>query len=154
MSPELDKKLVTKYPKIFANRYGDMRNTCMCWGFECDNGWYNIIDCLCSNLQWNTDQNNRPDKNGNYPYPQIVASQVKEKYGTLRFYVEGATAEQHAVISFVETLSAHVCENCGSMKNIGSTQGWYKTLCEECHNPESNWKLNTEDNEGEDIKTT
>jgi hypothetical protein len=38
MREELDKKLVEKYPKIFAQRFDDMRTTAMCWGFDCDDG--------------------------------------------------------------------------------------------------------------------
>ena len=55
MSPELDKKLCEKYPKIFSLRYGDMKDTAMCWGFEHDDGWYNIIDRLCANIQSHID---------------------------------------------------------------------------------------------------
>lgn len=201
MSPELDKKLVEKYPKIFANRFGNMKDTCMCWGFSCNDGWYWLIDSLCSNLQWNTDHNNKsyviknttlrklipqlewlirklPGKyNINWKkqknpivilrgfllsklydwrksldfiyiesgrYPQIVASQVKEKFGGLRFYVEGASAEQYAIINWAESLSYHICEICGSTKNIGRTSGWITTLCEECalKGNITNWKIN------------
>jgi len=201
MTKELDEKLVKKYPKIFADRYGDMRETAMCWGFECGDGWYNIIDLLCSNLQWNTDHNNKDyviknkflrkllpflqklfDKiPGHYNfkrkrqinpmiiigsflrglindwrrkqkfiyiksnrYPQIVAVQVKEKFGGLRFYVKNASKRQYAVISFVESLSYYTCEKCGSMKDIGRTDGWITTLCKNCADPNSNWKLLTE----------
>jgi len=214
MTQELDEKLCKKYPKIFANRYGDMRTTCMCWGMDCGDGWYQIIDSLCSNLQWNTDHNNKDYimKNtllrklipflikiahkipGTYKlnrgkqqnplvklrgflvstlsewrskqefiyteshrYPQIVASQVKEKFGGLRFYVEGATERQYAVISFIESLSYQVCENCGSMKDIGQTQGWISTICKECNdkNPDKykNWKQYTEKDETEGKNT-
>jgi len=127
MKKELDEKLCAKYPKIFANRHGDMRTTAMCWGFACGDGWYWLIDRLCSNLQWDTDNNNRNGK-----YPQVVASQVKEKFGGLSFYVESATPEQYAVISFAETLSNYTCEECGTTKNIGHTKGWIQTLCEDC----------------------
>jgi len=127
MKKELDEKLCEKYPKIFVNRHGDMKTTAMCWGFACGDGWYWLIDRLCSNLQWNTDKNNRDGK-----YPQVVASQVKEKFGGLCFYVESATPEQYAVISFAETLSNHTCEECGTTKNIGHTKGWITTLCEDC----------------------
>jgi ribosomal protein L37AE/L43A len=144
MTSELDKKLCEKYPKIFANRHGDMRSTAMCWGFDCLDGWYAIIDRLCRNLQFNTDNNNRPDKEGICHYPQVVASQVKEKYGGLRFYTEGVSMNQHAVISFVESLSYHVCEQCGSMKDVGQTSGWVCTLCRECAKGNEYWKSHEE----------
>lgn len=136
MRQELDEKLCAKYPNIFKNRHGDMKETLMCWGFSCGDGWYWLIDRLCSNLQFNTDNNNHTGK-----YPQVVAMQVKEKFGGLRFYVEGATPEQYAVISFAESLSYHVCENCGTVHNIGHTDGWIQTLCETCaEDSKHNWK--------------
>jgi DNA-directed RNA polymerase subunit RPC12/RpoP len=130
MTKELDEKLVNTYPKIFANRYGDMKTTCMCWGFSCGNGWYWLIDKLCSQLQWNTDHNNSGSNEGKNP--QIVASQVKEKFGGLRFYVEGATSEQHAIISWAESLSYGICETCGSTKDVHQTEGWVYTECPDC----------------------
>jgi hypothetical protein len=51
MKQELDEQLCKKYPKIFKNRHASMQETCMCWGFECGDGWYNIIDQLCANIQ-------------------------------------------------------------------------------------------------------
>lgn len=140
MRKELDEKLCEKYPKIFADRHGDKRVTCMCWGFDCDDGWYWLIDKVCSNLQWNTDNNNRDGE-----YPQVVATQIKEKFGGLRFYVQSATREQYAVISFAETLSYSMCEECGSTKNLGRTSGWIKVLCEDCAKTSKNkWKKNEE----------
>jgi len=50
MKEELDKQLVEKYPHMFQNRYKGMRETCMCWGFECGDGWYDILNCLCANI--------------------------------------------------------------------------------------------------------
>ena len=140
MRKELDDKLCAKYPKIFANRGGSKMETCMYWGFACGDGWYGLIDHLCSNLQWNTDKNNRDGK-----YPQVVAAQVKEKFGTLCFYVESASSEQHAVIRFAESLSAHVCEDCGTTKNMGRTSGWIRHLCRDCGEKNRNpWKSNKE----------
>lgn len=129
MSPELDKQLCDKYPKIFANRHGDMRSTCMCWGLECGDGWYDLIDHLCANLQWNTDKNNRLD-NGFQRYPQVVASQVKEKFGELCFYTESSTDVQDAVIHFAEQLSSSMCEVCGKPGKARG-KGWIKTRCDE-----------------------
>jgi hypothetical protein len=59
MNKELDKQLCAKYPKIFKNRHADMHTTAMCWGFEHGDGWYNIIDMMCSNIQHHIDQTRR-----------------------------------------------------------------------------------------------
>ena len=55
MKTELDEKLCKTYPKLFRDRHGDMKKTCMVWGFECGDGWYNIIDHLCWNIQSHID---------------------------------------------------------------------------------------------------
>jgi len=50
MRDELDKQLCEKYPRIFRNRHKDMTESCMFWGFECGDGWYQILDSLCANI--------------------------------------------------------------------------------------------------------
>ena len=50
MRKDLDEALCAKYPLIFKDRNADMRTTAMCWGLECGDGWYNIIDTLCGLL--------------------------------------------------------------------------------------------------------
>ena len=125
MRKELDEKLCSNYPKIFANRNGDMKSTAMCWGFECGDGWYNIIDALCSSMQ------HYYDNNGTGLH-QPVASQVKEKYGTLRFYYDGGGDYTEGMVWLAETLSAQTCESCGQ-PGVLRKGGWLKTLCEECN---------------------
>jgi hypothetical protein len=60
-----------------------------------------------------------------------VASQVKEKFGGLRFYVHGATEEQYDIIHHAEAMSYYVCEECGTMKTARLYSfGWNRTLCD------------------------
>ena len=107
MSPELQEQLYNKYPEIFADKDKSMQETAMCWGIETPDDWYNIIDTLCHALTYTYITSLSIDeedglkfkfkpldkyyKDGNdYVYrvqcPQVIAEQVKEKYGTLRFY--------------------------------------------------------------------
>lgn len=134
MQEELQNKLIEKYPKIFKQKDSPMNQTCMYWGLECGNGWYDLIDRLCFQLQFNTEHNN---------YPQVEATQVKEKFGTLRFYYQTNASEEdkyserncryiEGLISFAEFYSEFICENCGSMENVSQTKGWITTLCENC----------------------
>ena len=132
MKKELDQRLCEKYPKIFANRHAPMTETAMCWGFECGDGWYNIIDHLCANIQHYTDWNNENHAKGYKQYkqvPQIVAVQVKEKFGTLRFYTDGGDDYINGMIRMAESMSAVTCEECGSpgQQRHG---GWIRTLCD------------------------
>lgn len=141
MSPELDNKLCEKYPLIFAERHMSMMQTCMCWGFDCGDGWYNIIDVLCNTIQGYIDWHNTrydkelkcmvpiPESDPNY-VQQVVTTQVKEKFGTLRFYCNGGDQYIDGMISMAESLSSCTCERCGNPgKSLGG--GWITTLCKD-----------------------
>ena len=124
MKKELQDKLYQKFPKIFRQKDLQMTQTAMCWGVSTGNGWFWLINQLCSQLQWDIDRNSSP---------QIEAVQVKEKFGTLRFYVNGATEEQNAMIDLAELMSASICEQCGSTgEDVTQTKGWIMTLCASC----------------------
>lgn len=62
---------------------------------------------------------------------QVVAVQVKEKFGTLRFYYDGGDDYIRGLASMAEAMSARTCESCGNP----ATQthgGWIKTICQPC----------------------
>jgi hypothetical protein len=69
-----------------------------------------------------------PLKIGNY-CPQIVARQVKEKLGSLRFYCDGGDSFCRGVISLAETMSCSICEECGDEGKQVSKRGYIKVLC-------------------------
>lgn len=176
---EQDRLLCERYPKIFRDRHGDMRTTAMCWGFETDTGWYNIINQMCrliqSHIDWSRKDRARGlrynravtralkgdlggliryhtygDSSSSRQYaeqyankdverglqlrevkeacPQVVATQVKEKFGTLRFYYNGGDDVVHGIVSMAESMSAVTCERCGNPGKL-STGGWIKALC-------------------------
>lgn len=132
MKQELDELLCAKYPKIFKDRHGDMRKTLMCWGFECGDGWFNIIDQLCANIQNHIDWNNENHAKGFEHYkeiPQVVAVQVKEKFGTLRFYTSGGDDTIDGMVRMAESMSAVTCEECGAPGQLRG-RGWLYTACD------------------------
>jgi hypothetical protein len=59
------------------------------------------------------------------------ASQVKEKFGTLRFYVHNETKEISDIIDKAEALSEETCELCGQTGKL-IAKGWCRTLCQSC----------------------
>lgn len=176
MKKEHDDYLCQKYPKIFADRYKPMIETCMCWGFEHGNGWFNIIDQLCANIQGHIDWSEKnfvrdteynqmieDCKSGNWvkfeeyykgynpytaqerreeiltekhrkikkPCPQVVATQVKEKFGTLRFYYTGGDDYVSGLVSMAESMSGKTCDQCGNPAETGG-RGWITTRCQPC----------------------
>jgi hypothetical protein len=124
MTPNLEKKLFTKYPKIFRQKDLNMQETCMCWGIECGDGWYWLIDNVCGSIQNYIDDNKGVE--------QVEASQVKEKFGGLRFYTSGNDDRIDGMIWLAESLSYKICENCGSQDNVKQTKGWIVSLCPKC----------------------
>jgi hypothetical protein len=134
MRDELDALLCERYPKMFVNRNKDMTESCMYWGFSCGDGWFDLIDELCNNIQSYIDNNSSPDK----IIPQVTVDQVKEKFGTLRFYTSGGDRLIDGMIWFAESMSGRICETCGSP---GSRRegGWVTTLCDK-HLAERNKK--------------
>jgi hypothetical protein len=65
-----------------------------------------------------------------------VILQVKEKFGTLRFYVSGGNGALHALIDKAERRSASTCEACGADRpedDVKRTHSvWLRTLCARC----------------------
>lgn len=132
MKKELDEALCSKYPKIFKDRHGDPKQTLMCFGFEVGDGWYNILDALCANIQHYTDWNNQNHAKGFKQYkevPQVVAVQIKEKFGGLRFYYDGGDDHISGMVRMAESWASHTCEECGQPGKSRSG-GWIKTLCD------------------------
>lgn len=226
MSPELDKKLCEKYSTIFVKRNASARESCMHWGFECGDGWYNILDSLCAAMSatystsvhitkreakrvgvketvlknyppvWRWPEDRRPRrvlKDGTleklpphkpsykeiftYPpkfawhklkylltptktayflgvnSPKVIADQVKEKFGTLRFYyhlefdekftelaygkrpnadarkvADGYQSYYDGIVHMAEVLSAQTCEETGRPGVLHRSSSWVKTL--------------------------
>ncbi len=229
MNSELDAKLVEEFPLLYKERHMNMQQTCMCWGFSCRDGWYDLIYDLSSKLEpliqqylddhpfakcecgcareahifqmngpcitvsrisyratqlygytvpelWK-DLTVRYPKNKRYAlkhwwrnfrhmikykvgslinklilrplfrlhiavkkvpckceeyYPNHSrAVQVKEKFGTLSFYMSSGTNEIWNLIRQAENTSAITCEDCGE-PGVLRASNWVKTLCDKC----------------------
>jgi len=77
MKPELEQKLLSKYPKLYGKHNLPMSETCMCWGFDVPDEWYDTIDDLSNKLTKIAERDNI----------EIQAEQVKSKFGQLRYYL-------------------------------------------------------------------
>ena len=129
MKTELELELVKKYPKILRDYKGDMMETCMAWGIEHDDGWYKLLDECMAKLQYFCDLCSKDGEE-----VQVVANQIKEKFGTLSFYtsVYGADNIQNDIIDDIidkaEAKSARTCEVTGEHGEPCKKRGWYRTL--------------------------
>jgi hypothetical protein len=113
MTPELEKELLDKYPKLFSNK--------QFYGIECGDGWYDILDHLCGAI---TEYTYNPD--------DLYVDQVKEKFGRLRFYLSREDDVIHGMITMAEYMSAHTCETCGKQGKVRGGS-WLVVLCDEHH---------------------
>lgn len=78
MTPEHELELYNKFPDLYKQHDLPMQQTCMCWGFECPDDWYYVIYELSERITTYMNEHNF----------KIEASQVKEKYGTLRVHID------------------------------------------------------------------
>ena len=123
MNDENTKRLFDKYPSLYADHTRSPMESLMCFGFECGDGWYAIIDALSATVAQVS--------------PECRAVQVKEKFGTLRFYTATSDSAVDAAVQMAGEMSARTCEECGSTKGAstrGLRKGWLRTLCRECEN--------------------
>ena len=214
MSPELTQRLLERFPILYQDYHSSMTQSAMCWGFDHDDGWFEIIWQLSLTIEeelnysclqerwfllkkeffrrWNrfvyalspvqfdktrqegsgtegdpyrwivvgkaprnplsrlaskllrrhdpSDYSNwtaRLQRNGfkvfvRWPNTGLAAVQVKEKYGTLRFYC-GGTETIQKYICLAERLSSVTCEDCGEPGKRNDS-GWLRTQCDACRN--------------------
>ena len=123
MKQELQEKLFKKYPKLFQQKDLSMQETCMCWGISCGDGWFVLLDTVCSAIQSYVLYNK---------VEEVQFTQVKEKWGGLRIYTYGGDPYVDGLISMAEAMSYRICEECGSSKGELRKEGWFKTLCHSC----------------------
>lgn len=118
---EFEKQLEAKYPKMFVHKYG---------GLEIGPGWYQLIETLCARIQSHIDWK---EKRGD-SIEQVTIDQIKEKFGTLRFYYSGGDEYISGLATMAESISGYICETCGDRGSVGG-RGWIKTACERHRRP-------------------
>ena len=92
-------------------------------GFSLPNGWVKLVRSLCGVLEYHIAR--MPAETREH----IQCAQVKEKFGTLRFYMTAQDDFISGAISVAECMSAHVCEICGNPGSLRN-DGWAETLCD------------------------
>lgn len=63
---------------------------------------------------------------------KVRVVQVKEKYGTLHFYVGRAPKWYLDLIDYYELKSSRTCERCGAEGKLREDRSWILTLCDSC----------------------
>lgn len=101
---ELEKRLLADFPFLYRGHDKPPGESSMCWGFECGDGWFQLIYQLSRNL---TDHMEKT------PSVAIEVTQVKSKFGGLRFDVIGADEACCKLISEACEAATKLCELTG-----------------------------------------
>lgn len=101
MKQQFQDKLYAKYPKIFAQKDLSMRHTAMCWGIECGDGWYNIIDQLCRGIQHHVDSQ-RKERAREQRYNRALRYALRGKVEFLENYYKRSFYKEESAKKMVE----------------------------------------------------
>jgi hypothetical protein len=122
MKVELQSYLKKKFPNLYPHNFE----------FECNDGWFRILLWLSRYLEmYTTQQNEMSITNPQYyqPVKQVVARQIKQKFGTLRFYYEGGNEHIRTIVDYTEFISGYICEETGNINDVGyNNKGFIQVL--------------------------
>ena len=150
MTPELEDRLVQDFPVIFRDWRGDPAQTCMAWGVECPAAWEPAIRAACQEMAAQVRRVNSQHPTLGF---RVIADQVKEKFGTLRFYWhsecalwtapeavlpehQAAVDQAHAVlagaVAVAERITSLVCGDCGTPNSRPEIAQAWGNICVAC----------------------
>ena len=95
MRKELEMKLAEEFAflrRAETRQEGRIENLFQAFGYECGDGWYELLRGLCGQIVSAYEEAGQP--------VDIVIDQIKEKFGTLRFYYHfgGLLLQGHAIL--------------------------------------------------------
>jgi len=145
---DLEEQLFKNHPVLFADKEIPI---------EVGDGWFTLIDKLLDMMDSKFDRAVKDleectDEKMIGTYRALMLSekeklpsilQIKEKFGTLRFYCLGVTEEMRAQIDFAEHLSSTICEICGAVGEVSRGGGWHQCMCSRCRNELVSVKVST-----------
>jgi hypothetical protein len=140
MNQELQDQLFEKYPALFENKDKSIQESCMSWGIECNDGWYELLSSVCWRISQHEkniadrirvrNEAGKENDQSDLDYIPVKFDQIKEKFGGIRIYYTGGDDYVRGVVSLADEMSYKICEVCG---NAGKPNkgGWISVLCDE-----------------------
>lgn len=163
MTPELEKEIYEISPVFFEdaiaclNKEKNEMDTCMYWGLECGDGWFEPIKIFAEK----TNYVNEIAKRYNIKF---VCDQLKEKYSKFTCYWSAKKIDETKPIIENDILTSmitdavescelacyNVCEWCGADggfngNNMTTTQGWMSRVCKKCAKEKSEQEIKRHD---------
>ncbi len=99
-----------------------LQNNLMAFGFMCGEGWHPLIMDALGKIQKIVDEEGL----------DVRVTEIKEKYGGLRIYLDSYTDEIQTIIDAAEEKSLTTCEVCGKEAKQHIVNGWVCTRCDIC----------------------
>lgn len=147
MNEAITNKLYADFPRLY--RDGLSKKGMMQWGISCNDGWFDLIYQLSADIEAEAARMGLNPDSSEWP----CAIQVKEKFGTLKFYCTvGKKKEElqpetagpllcfrplptnktiRTLIMEAEKKSATICEVCGCPSEL-RREAWWRVTCDRC----------------------
>ena len=127
MNKENTQKLLQSFPRLYRSEAEGARETQMHWGFQCGDGWFRLIYDLSAEIESEAVKLGLDPESDEWPLP----AQIKEKFGTLRYYMRVHFESIFDIIAKYEDKSEHTCESCGLAGTL-RRDGWHHVSCDPC----------------------
>ena len=146
MNEENSAKLTADFPRLYRNAVERKRS----YSFSCGDGWFDLVYKLSADIEAEAKKLRLDQESDSWP----LALQVKEKFGTLKFYcLTGDGTDEfkpesvgqmlsfrpmpgnqniRALIMQAEQASATICDQCGQPGELQTEGGWWRIVCSEC----------------------
>lgn len=127
MRKELEDQLRNLCPKLYVDMGAPAHKSCMHYGLTCGDGWFEIVKELSITLEKIIESDGG----------DIRAAQVKSKFGTLRFYLDGEPKNAENIVKIndalirAESATDTACETCGKPGVRRNINNWLSTTCDE-----------------------
>jgi len=123
MNETLTRGLIENHPRVFAIPIRS--HPFYLFGFEVDDGWHDLLRACCDQIEQYLAE---------HPDLPFAVAQIKEKFGTLRFYFDDGDDHIQELVRQAEKQSGVTCEICGAPGTLKSLRGggWMATRCATC----------------------
>lgn len=122
------KKKYSSYESLISKYYAVLGD--LPFGIECEIGWYSLIEEITQRLI-------KIAQNEGIHWKAV---QIKEKFGTLQYYISNGTDKMLNEIQEIIATSRFKCEICAEPGELSFKNHWYKTRCGACMEKEEKLK--------------
>lgn len=121
MNPENTTRLFERFEHLYRGRHRSQTENLMCYGFCCGDGWFDLVWQLSEQIEAYCQQH--PEAIG------LMATQVKQKFGELRFYVQPKLWDVEYLIDAARMQSLQTCELTGAPGRLCKLQSETNFCC-------------------------